>query len=76
MFRGAGGATWALWVYPDSEAREADWAFSDGALRPQTDDCEPPTGLNYFNANVVLVLREPGEGTEEMRDAFLGLSAE
>lgn len=73
---GSPGSTWAVWVYPDSEAREADWAFSNGALRAQTDDCEPPTGLNYFNANVVLVLRERGEGIEEMRDAILGLSGE
>lgn len=73
---GADGSTWALWVYPDSEAREADWTFSGGALNAQTDDCEPPTGLNYFNANVVLVLRERGEGIDAMRDALLGMSAD
>ena len=73
---GEDGSTWALWVYPHSAAREADWEFSDGALRAQTDDCDPPTGLNYFNANVVLVVRKVGDGIEEMRDAFLSMSAE
>jgi len=73
---GDDGSIWALWVYPDSEAREADWEFSDGALRAQTDDCDPPTGLNYFNANVVLVVREVGGGIDEMRDAFLGMSVD
>jgi len=73
---GDDGSLWALWVYPDSEAREADWEFSDGELRAQTDDCEPPTGLNYFNANLVFVVRETGDGIDEMRDAFLDLAVE
>ncbi len=70
------GSIWALWVYPDSAAREADWEFSDGALVAQSDDCDLPTGLNYFNANTVLVVREVGDGIDEMRDAFLSMSVE
>src|SRR5690606_29368771 len=68
-------AVWALWVYPDAEAREDDWAFEDGRIEPQTDDCELPTGFNYFNANAALVLLERGDGAEATRDAFLAMGA-
>ncbi len=70
----AGGSTWALWVYPDGDAREAEWELDDGHLAARVDDCDPPTGFNYFNANLVLVLVEPG-GTqsESVRDAFLAV---
>ncbi len=81
------GPLWTLWVYPDSEAREDDWQLSEGELQPQVDDCEPPTGFNYFNANTVLVFtgwsglgeeslydenRSPGE--DAAKEAFVAMS--
>jgi len=75
------GLTWALWVYPTVEEREADWAFGDGRLEPTTDDCELPTGFNYFNANAVMAFvswdgseqRSPRE--DEAREAFLTMGS-
>lgn len=74
-FRAEGDALWSLWVYPDAEAREADWVMEDGQLEPQTDDCELPTGFNYFNANVVIAVLKRGSGAEDVRDAFLSLGS-
>ena len=72
----AGGSSWALWVYPDSAARESEWVLEDGQLAPQVEDCAPPTGFNYFNANLVLVLTEPGGAQSEVvRDAFLSVGS-
>jgi len=70
-----GESVWALWVYPDTSAREAEWELSDGRLEPQISDCEPPSGFNYFNANTVLVLLEGVSGVEPVRDAFLEMGA-
>ena len=72
----AGGSSWALWVYPDSAARESEWVLEDGQLTPQVGDCAPPTGFNYFNANLVLVLTGPGGAQAEVvRDAFLAVGS-
>lgn len=84
----ATGANWALWVYPDDEVLEDDWEIDDGQLEPRSDDCELPTGFNYFNANVVMAFVSwegaDGETTfDEERspredaaiEAFLGLGA-
>lgn len=66
-----GESVWALWVYPDTSAREAEWELSDGQLETQISECELPSGFNYFNANTVLVLLEGVESVEAVRDAFL-----
>ncbi|MGE3962267.1 MAG: hypothetical protein AB7F65_11365 [Dehalococcoidia bacterium] len=72
----AGGSAWALWVYSDSAAREAEWVLEDGQLAAEVEDCVPPTGFNYFNANLVLALVEPGgAGSDDVRDAFLSLGS-
>jgi hypothetical protein len=70
-----GDSSWALWVYEDTSAREAEWQLDDGQLEPQIDGCEPPSGFNYFNANTVLVLLEGVDSVEAVRDAFLEMGA-
>lgn len=75
----ADSTTWALWTYPDVDAREDDWDVDDGRLEADTDDCELPSGFNYYNANAVLVFLE-SEGSVSPRndpvvEVFLALGA-
>ena len=46
-------AVWVLFVYPDSEARRADWETDQRAV-PLVAGCEPPNGFVYWNANLLL----------------------
>ena len=48
-------AVWVLWVYPDPDAFEADWAVGeDFRIRSLLDGCEPPNGFVYWHENLVL----------------------
>ena len=86
----AGGrfAVWVLWVYPDSEARQAEWQTGQRA-EPLVEGCEPPNGFVYWHDNLLLWFIgfygadvEPGSpplSREEVREhpvirAFLGLT--
>ncbi len=46
-------AVWVLWVYPDSEARSADWQTGQRA-EPLVEGCEPPNGFIYWHGNLLL----------------------
>ncbi len=82
------GPNWALWIYPDADAREADWSIEDGVLESQVEGCELATGFNYFNENAVLAFiswsgpgfdspydpdRSPGE--DAAKEAFIAMGA-
>jgi len=81
-------AVWVLWVYPDTEARQADWQTGQRA-EPLVEGCEPPNGFVYWHENLLLWFIgfygddvEPGSpplSREEVREhgvirAFLGLT--
>lgn len=81
-------AVWVLWVYPDTEARQAEWATGQRA-EPLVEGCEPPNGFVYWHENLLLWFIgfygddvEPGSpplSREEVREhavirAFLGLT--
>ncbi len=81
-------AVWVLWVYPDGEARQADWRTGQRA-EPLVAGCEPPNGFVYWHANLLIWFIgfygddvEPGSpplSLEEVREhpvlrAFLGLT--
>ena len=81
-------AVWVLWVYPDGEARQADWRTGQRA-EPLVEGCEPPNGFVYWHANLLIWFIgfygddvEPGSpplSLEEVREhpvlrAFLGLT--
>ena len=81
-------AVWVLWVYPDTEARQAEWQTGQRA-EPLVAGCEPPNGFVYWHDNLLLWFIgfygddvEPGSpplSREEVREhrvirAFLGLT--
>ena len=81
-------AVWVLWVYPDTEARQAEWLTGQRA-QPLVEGCEPPNGFVYWHENLLLWFIgfygddvEPGSppsSREEVREhrvitAFLGLT--
>ena len=81
-------AVWVLWVYPDSEARSADWQTGQRA-EPLVEGCEPPNGFIYWHGNLLLWFAgfygpdlppaSPPVSREEVREhavirAFLGLT--
>lgn len=74
----SGSATLALWVYPDTEARSAEWSTSSGRVAPASGNCNLPNGFLYWNANAVLAVLDPA-GAGDARslpavEAFLDLS--
>ena len=49
------GPAFVLWVYPDVEALQADWAVEPGEPpQPLVAGCELPTGFVYWNGNLIL----------------------
>ena len=81
-------AVWVLWVYPDTEARQAEWATGQRA-EPLVEGCEPPNGFVYWHENLLLWFigfygddvapGSPPLSREEVREhavirAFLGLT--
>ena len=81
-------AVWVLWVYPDNEARQADWRTGQRA-EPLVEGCEPPNGFVYWHANLLIWFigfygddvepASPPLSREEVREhpvlrAFLGLT--
>lgn len=81
------GFVYVLWLYPDEDALEADWAFEDGRLVSRA-GCELPNGFVYFNANAVVAFDTwhsagadtgptddgPSPGEHPAVEAFLGMT--
>src|SRR5690606_6872036 len=55
----SGSATLALWVYPNTEARSADWSTASGRVSPTSGNCSLPNGFLYWHASAVLAVLAP-----------------
>jgi hypothetical protein len=59
------GPAFALWVYPDGEAREQEWEInSDDRIESLVDGCDIGHGFVYWNANLVMAFAHWGGAGE------------
>lgn len=60
------GPVFSVWVYPDVESLEQDWATGSGGVTPRTSGCNLPTGFVYWNGNAVLAFNTWMDGEADL----------